>query len=470
VIVLGALALIWIVTFAILVHLRQARIWSVDFDMGIHAQSVWLLAHLRGFSTVRGLQVFGHHATLGYLLYVPFAWLGAGADFLNITQVVIAGLGAVPVFLLARFRTGNAWIGAALGACFLLHPALQFFMAELFHPDVIAITPLLCAYYCAVRRHWVWFTCFAVLAVCWKEDVALAVVVLGLLIAVRGDRRVGLWTSALALAWFLAWTLMVFPLLDHGAIQSAGLYADVGRSPGGIVRTAFSHPGRLTSKLLTTESRDYAWKLFAPFGVVALAAPAALLLGLPQSVLNLLTNVAWTKTITFHYAALPLVAVTIASVEGVAWLVKRTRREWARAALVGFVLGCALVTTVAWGPSPLGAEYRNGVWPLKASPRVATARAALALVPGRASVSASYTLVPQLAERAEIYSFPNPWKSQNFGIDGWPRRDPGGVRWVVLDRATLDADSLALFDRLVATGRFETVFDRDGFVVSRRVR
>ncbi len=112
--------------------------------MGIHDQSIWLLAHLRGFMTVRGLQVFGHHATPGYILFVPFYWLGGGPHLLNITQVCVAALGAVPVFLLARLRTGSAWVGTALGIAFLLHPALQFFMSELFHPEVIAITPLLC--------------------------------------------------------------------------------------------------------------------------------------------------------------------------------------------------------------------------------------------------------------------------------------------------------------------------------------
>ena len=114
--------------------------------MGIHDQSVWLLAHLRGFITVRGLQVFGHHATPGYFLFVPFYWLGGGPHLLNITQVCVAALGAVPVFLLAAVPDRRARGSAPRSAiAFLLHPALQFFMSELFHPEVLAITPLLCA-------------------------------------------------------------------------------------------------------------------------------------------------------------------------------------------------------------------------------------------------------------------------------------------------------------------------------------
>ncbi|HXY93766.1 MAG TPA: DUF2079 domain-containing protein [Acidimicrobiia bacterium] len=461
---------IWAVTFSVLVYLKHARFASVDFDMGIHDQSVWLLAHFRGFLTVRGLQVFGHHATPGYVLFVPFYWLGGGPHLLNITQVCVAALGAVPVYLLARYRTGKAWLGTALGVAFLLHPALQFFMSELFHPEVIAITPLLCAYYCSVRKRWGWFALFAILAACWKEDVALAVAVLGLVIALRGDRKVGLVTAGIALAWFSAWVFAVFPILDHGRIQNEALYADVGGSPGGILRTAFTHPGRITSKLATRDSLDYGWKLLAPYGLTALLAPLALLLGAPQALLNLITNVPWTKTITFHYAAIPFAAVTIASVEGVSFLARKLR-AYDGAAIVGaVVLVCALMATVAWGPSPIGDEYRDGEWALTADSTLAAARAAVDRVPGSAAVSATYNMVPHLTHRAEIYTFPNPWQSSNFGIDGRPRRSGRRVQWIVADRNVLDRNTRALLVRLTTTGPFRVVYARDQYVVARRVR
>jgi uncharacterized membrane protein len=467
--VLAAAIVIWAVTFSVLVYLKHERFASVDFDMGIHDQSVWLLAHFRGFLTVRGLQVFGHHATPGYVLFVPLYWLGAGPHLLNITQVCVAALGAVPVFLLARFRTGQAWVGTALGAAYLLHPALQWFMAELFHPEVIAITPLLCAYYCSVRKRWGWFAVFAVLAVCWKEDVAVAVMILGLLIALRGDRRVGLVTAAASVAWFSAWVLALFPIINHGKLQNEGLYADVGGSPFGVVRTAFSHPGRLATRVASNESAEYAWKLLAPYGLTALLAPLVLVLALPQAFLNLITNVPWTKTIMFHYAAVPFTAVTLAAVEGVAFLIRRLRTPEGGGFVAAVVLVCAVVTTIAWGASPISAHYRDGEWALAAAPQLESANAALDRVPPGVAVSATYDMVPHLTQRAEIYSFPNPWRSSNFGIDGKPRRSGARVQWIVADRSVLDKDTAALLRRLTQKGPFHVVYERDGYVVARRV-
>jgi uncharacterized membrane protein len=459
---------LWVITFSVLVYLKHERFASVDFDMGIHDQSVWLLSHFRGFLTVRGLQVFGHHATPGYFLFVPFYWLGAGPHFLNVAQVSVAALGAVPVFLLVRFRTGNAWVGTALGVAYLFHPALQFFIAELFHPEVLAITPLLCAYYCSVRRRWSWFALFAVLAVCWKEDLALAIMVLGLIVALRGDRRVGLVTAGLAFAWFALWIFALFPLLNDGKIQGEGLYADVGGSPGGVVRTIFSHPTRITDRLVSGESAEYAWKLLAPYGLTALLAPLSLALAAPQWFLNLVTSVPWTKTITFHYAALPFAAVTIASVEGVSFVVRRWKARAAAAIVAVTVVACALITTIAWGPSPIGREYRRGWWALDATERLEPGREAVDRIPDNVAVSATYNLLPHLAHRAEIYSFPNPWWSQNFGIDGEPRRSPAAVQWIVADRRVFDTSTAALLDRLIEDGTFRVVYDHDDYIVARR--
>ncbi|HZP28957.1 MAG TPA: DUF2079 domain-containing protein, partial [Acidimicrobiia bacterium] len=244
----------------------------------------------------------------------------------------------------------------------------------------------------------------------------------------------------------------------------------------GIVRTLFEDPGRITSRLFGSGTGDYLWHLFAPFGVVAAVSPV-LALGLSQLVLNLLADVPWTRTITFHYAALPVAAIALGTVEGIAFLWRRRPRSpslgtgaWMRGLLCGYVLGCALVTTLTWGPSPVGAEYHSGVWAPTSDPRLSAKRAAIALVPDGVAVSATYTLVPQLAHRAEIYSFPNPWQARNWGVHGSATRTPARVQWIVMDRTVLGPADLALFDHILASHRFRVVFDRDDMVVARRVR
>ena len=57
----------------------------------------------------RGLNVFGHHANFGLYLFAPFYWLGLGGPILlNSAMIVSLALAAVPVYLIARDRTGSA--------------------------------------------------------------------------------------------------------------------------------------------------------------------------------------------------------------------------------------------------------------------------------------------------------------------------------------------------------------------------
>src|SRR5262245_5737755 len=182
---------VWIAWFFRLPMLRHERFGTFGFDLGIYDQGVWLLSQLRDpFVTVRGLDLFGHHMNPFLLVLAPFYRLGFGVQFLLLVQVLAQASGAVALFLLGRDVLRSRWCGVALAVALLLNPTYQWLMWEFFHPDAVAIGPLLFAYWAARERRWGWFTVAAVIALLCKEDVALAVVVLGLLVAfrIRSDR------------------------------------------------------------------------------------------------------------------------------------------------------------------------------------------------------------------------------------------------------------------------------------------
>ena len=108
-VLIGAMVL-WAIVFGRLVVLRHDYWRTIDFDLGIHDQSIWLLSRFKDFVTVRGLPVFGHHATFGYFFLVPLAWLGAGPNTWNVLQVVAIASSALPIYYLARDRLKRPWL------------------------------------------------------------------------------------------------------------------------------------------------------------------------------------------------------------------------------------------------------------------------------------------------------------------------------------------------------------------------
>ena len=457
---------VWSVTFILLGALRHKHFSTYGFDLGIYDQGIWLLSRFRDpFVTVRGLDLFGHHMNVILLFLVPFYWLGAGPIFLLVVQVVAQACGTIAVYLLARDRLGERWPAVALSSILLLHPTYQFIAWEYFHPDALAIPLLLFAYWAARAKRWGWFAVTAVLAAACKEDVALALVALGILIAFRGERRIGAIVAAAATGWFLVATRMLLPFFNGIGPFYDSLFGEFGETPTEVVGHVVTHPDDFVDVATEPDRMSYYRMLLAPVAFLPLAALPTLLIGLPMLGVNILSTLPYLRDFKYHWSALVLAAIVLATVEAIAYL---ARTATVRAFLIGLVVATSLASTVAWGPSPISTKYKSGYWPFGPDARRLTKVEALKVVPDGAPTSAVYLFVPQLSHRTKIYEFPVPWKPINWGVDGENLHDPALVQWIVLDRQLLNADDKRMIEELFAR-EFAVRFDKDDIVVAQRV-
>ncbi len=452
--------------FAWLLHLRHSRFATLDFDLGIFDQNVWLLAHGRSFLTTRGLEVFGHHANFGHLLLVPFYWLGAGPNFLDNVMVASVAAAAVVVFRMAARLSGSEWIALALALAFAWQPTTTWLLQESYHPEVMAILPLFLAFDAGQQRRWRAYALWLLLAVSFKEDVALAALMLGVLVAVRGHRKAGIVTALAALAYFV---LVIEVLIPHYAPQGAfyqQFYGHLGATPGSAVGTVLTAPQRVFNQLRSAGAAGYARDMTIGYGFSPWLSPLPLLIGLPQFAANLLSQHSFTWSPRLHYAALVLAAATLGMVEGVCCR-RRVRHRWLLAVLV---VACTASTTLTRGIGPGSVDFRAGYWPLVNGPRYATLAKAVALPGPSDAVAATYNLVPHLTHREFIYRFPNPWRASDWGVRGENPQDPAGVDWLVLDKLVLGTEDRALLDQLIAGGQWSVSLDRRDVLVLRRKR
>jgi uncharacterized membrane protein len=468
-VVLTAMIAIYVFVFGRLVYVNHRAFGTFGFDLGIFDQGIWLVSRLRDpFVTVRGLDFFANHVNVTSLLFVPFYWLGAGAAFLCVFQAIAIAAAGVPLWLIARDRLENEWLALAVPAAYLLYPSAEWITWWQFHPDALAITPFLFAVWFAMHRRWRWFALCVALTLGAKEDVSFAVFMLGLFVAWRYDRRVGLVTSAAAAAWLIVATRVVIPLANGGAAPFyEGLYGDWGNSIPEIVRNVVTHPRELWQTATDGARLTYYRQLLAPVAFVPLAAPFVLLVAAPNVLVNILSVQPYTYQIKYQYSAIVGAVIFVAMIEGC----RRIGTKMAvRRFLVGLCIATSLATNVAWSPSPLGVKFHSGIW-ARESARTAVVRTAVGLLPRDAGVSATYYVVPHITHRAHVYEFPNPFHAANWGINDQDPPDPGVADYLLLDRQVLGATDTALLDSLTRPGGpFRVTFDTQGVVVARRVR
>ena len=226
--VVAALTLSYILTMSVVTVLRHNAFLTHAFDLGIQDQVVYNILHSgRMVTTLLGptQRAYDHFSPLFYVLAPVYA-LFQDARTLLILQSLFLGIGAIPVYLLAKDKIGNTKLAVALAACYLLYPALHGVNVEDFHQIAFVSSLLLFALYFLERRRDLLFLITLLLALAAKEEVALSVISIGAYIVLAKRRWVlGLSLSLFGLAYFVVTTVWLMPV--QGAIGSAEYrYAD----------------------------------------------------------------------------------------------------------------------------------------------------------------------------------------------------------------------------------------------------
>lgn len=454
-------------------HHRNFGTWS--FDMGIYDQAFWLVSRGKSFMTVRGLDVWGHHVNLVAYLFAPFYWLGAGPAFLVAVQAAVLGLGAVPAYLIARDRVGNPWVAAVIAYAYLLYAPVQWLTWANFHPEALVVTPLLFAWWLAGRRHWRRTWLAVGLALICREDVAMAVAIMGVLLwftfrrrpdAERRDRRMALALAGVGVVWYLVSVRLVIPAFNRWQqpFYVTGYYGNYGSDVFEIARTMLQRPDRVVSDATQPDRLRFYRDLLLPWGGLPLGGLAQLAMAVPQVLASAIGLTPYARSIRYQYTAVMIAPIVIAAIEGVAlaW-----RHRWSRRVVLPWLVACAYVSNVAWSPSPLSPNDRVWARPVE---RHEAMRAALTLVPDDASVTATYSLLPHLTHREQIYDWPNPFVEAYWGNDDGHRLpDPGTIDYLVLDIRAIGDDRLDLFDELTGDGgEYELLFVDQDVIVAKR--
>ncbi len=329
------LALAMLVYAVIMSHqtlLRYDTFKATAFDLGNMDQVLWNTLHGRLFQfTNQAIDWYGPPTRLAVhfepiilplsLLYV----FHADPRILLVFQTLALATGALPVFLLTR-KCLPEWplLAAVMVIAYLLTPALLGLNIFDFHPYSLATPLLLYAVLALTYKRYVWFLVACILAASTKEDVPLAVAMLGILVIWRyKSPRLGITLLIGGLLWsFLAFFVIIphfFPGAQHNNFWYR--YESLGDSPGSAVLNLLLHPWLLFSLFITFDRIFYVAGLLRSTGFLSLLAPEWLLPALPSLAVNILSTDPLLYSGLYHYNAVIIPFVMIAAIHGMRRLI-----------------------------------------------------------------------------------------------------------------------------------------------------
>ncbi len=391
---------------------------TATYDSALYDQGIWLLSRFETpFVTLMGRNLFGDHTSFVLLLLVPAYWVFPAAGTMFFAQSAAIGLGAVPVFLYGRTRLRSEWWALVAAGTYLLHPAVGWTNLENFHPDAFLGVFVGFAVYGALERRWRLYAVFVVLSLLVKEDVSLVIVPLGIWVALRRDRRIGLLTVVAGVAFTVVAMFVVMRTLIGVPTRNAWRIPFGG--PRGLVDTTLTNPTQLVAHLRSDGRPWYLWQMTAPFAWLFARLPDVALISGLVLFTNVLSTFWYQYQIQYHYSLVAVPALALGTVYAIGVLRDGRPAQflptWRGLAVV--LLGVStLVTAWMWSPVPWGRTPLYYGDP--ANHWAVTARELMDQIPGDAVVSAHYRLTPHLAHRREIYQFPTPFRAVLYGADG----------------------------------------------------
>ncbi len=439
---------------------------TYGFDLGIYDQGTWLLSQLRApFVTVRGLDLFGQHASYVLALVAPLYRLWPDPRLLLLLQVVALAVPALVIHRLGVRHLANPAAGLAVAIAYLAYPAIQWALTWQFHPETLAAAFLALAVLAADGRRTRLMAVWLGLALLCHEDVGLVVAGFGGLLALTGQRAVGRRVLIAGLVWWVLATYLFIPWANGRQTNLFELnYGVTGLGPIALLRALPSMAGRALATALSNQGLGYLLLVLVPLLGLPLLAPKALLPVAPALFLNLAAIPPEQHQIRYQYLATSAPLLAVATVAGLKVVAAR-RRALLAPALAALVLA-AVVMDQRFGPAP----WSHDKVVASASPAEPAIRQALAMIPPDAPVSAQFNLVTHLSHRVKVYEFPNPFRSANWGLAGdiHPARDQQDLRYVIVDRSLLDKDQQTLLKDLRASPDWATRLDSSNVVLLER--
>jgi uncharacterized membrane protein len=426
------LTLIYIAYFSFISIVRVHNLYSGRYDLGDMDQTVWTTIHGMIFSMTdpasdHFVSRLYTHADVILILISPLYWIYSSPYTLLVLQSILVGIGAIPLYLLAKKILQNKWISLALVISFFLNPAVEHINFYDFHAVSFCMTFFLFAFYFLYQRKYLTSFIFCIFAILCKEEIGLIVCLLGVYIFFKQKNRK--WGILFALTGLGASLFLVGYLIPHFRPDATAHFAlnlygkDTGATPLQALLGIFSDPKNLLANVFSYQTWVYLYQLFFPVGFLSLLNPSTLLLSISEFGLNVLSSNYYMKTVFLQYPSGIIPFIYIATIFGIkkiseiygSWYndhVKKWIKISFNTVIFLYVLIFALLGSFFLGILPLDQNYAGYIY--YARPDSDVVDAIRSQIPPQYSVSASNSLGSAFSERRNIYIFPIEANSADF--------------------------------------------------------
>ena len=500
--------IVYAMVFSYFTVLKHNVFRSYAWDLGMNDQVFWTtLNEGKLFYSTPELffnpsgSYFGLHFSPIMFLVLPVYAINQAPEALLVFQSFLLGIGALPLYLLARDGTNSKLMGVTFALTYLLYPILHGINWFDFHVQAFLPVVFFSAIYFLMHEKWLKFYFFIFLSLMIAENVSFVVLFVGLYtiwlyrkpmlqaIKQRGiiDRRILVppLTIAMAIFWFLAvrWIQNTFFPLNPNFSQfyravNYHSVLGVGSDPVLLPVYVILNPLRALEALAYDAYLKLAFVLLLFGGLLFLPFRSSIsFITLAWLGPALLSNYQPYYMMGDHYPAYVIPFVFAAAVYAVGKYrakglsLSKLGSQARNLLIVGvlFSLFASPITPLLGTTSVLVPYFSEYGAPVPTE-HIATLFETIQLVPSNASVLTQNNLFPHFSSRANAYVLPLPdaMEFAPFAMNSYVNRLLNESEYVLIDTKTDEYKARELIFSRIGTLNFSELVANDGIYLFRR--
>ncbi|MCL5267428.1 MAG: DUF2079 domain-containing protein [Bacteroidetes bacterium] len=439
-------------------------------DLGIQNQVVWNTSYGRLFINTcsETSNYLGGHVSLDLLLFVPFYMLFRSPIMLLVLQSVALSLAAIPLFFLVKETLSNSKIALTFALLYLLSVPIHGANLFEFHVEVLASLFLLSCFYFMESGKTTWMVMSLILLALVKEDLPVTIIALGIYVMIYRRKPVhGTLISLGATLYTLAVLEIILPYFGHGTLSLGVVYHTLGLDRGIVyaVKNCFLHPATMIHLMFTTRKISYILFQFMFLLFLPLFSRGRVIIVLPAIVMILLSDQTGMASLYTQNICSVTPILFFLAIMGFRELQNHYSDKYPLDVLILISLTALTLIFDFQFDFLKNKEYYTFVKPTRIAQQLVPL---LERIPQNASVMATNDLGYLVSGRERFYRVPQytvPHYDETFRIPS-----VSSVDYFVYDRTKVDSLFGAQMVELCKSGRMDTLFDKGGIYVFKRIR
>lgn len=419
------------------VHFEPSSWDNAIFEQAVkgYANFGWPIVNIKG----PGFNILGDHFSPITALLAPFYLIFPAAQTLLVGQAVLLALSVV-VITRSAMRHCGVPAGVAVGVAYGLSFGIQSAVQADFHEVAFAALLLAFAGAAYLNRNWTAVVLSSLPLLLVKESLGLTVVMIGVVLALHGQRRRGLVLGSAGIVGMLLVLLLIIPSFNP---DGAYAYSDQVGAAGGLLSTLLAGFGEKVVTVVVTVGVT---------GFLALCSPWVLL-AIPTFGWRFLSETEFYWGTSWHYSLVLMPIMFVAMIDAI----ERSREsghQWVRryaSQVPAIAVAVALAMQLT---SPLSVLLQPQTY--ATDPRDVAARQLLAKIPRGATVETDIGLISHLVTDHEVY-----WIGTSEGVV---------ADYVVLDlNLSAGLQGAERYAEATSSADYELIFERAGYSLAERV-